>query len=492
MSKQDNLTDFLTDVADAIREKKGTTEKINPQNFSEEIRGIESGGGIVPCDFKDVNFYDYEGTILYSYSWDEFVTKNEMPPLPTHREKEGLTCQEWNYTLEEVLEQGGRCDVGAIYIPTDGNTKIIVEVIGPVFQKYIITGNQTVKSGTVIEWGDGTTDSFDVTGNIEFSHIYSKSGKYTITLNVIEGAFNTLRIGVNSNNVGITHIKSVHFGNNISLDSYALKTTTADKISISNSLKSFTTQWGNPYCTHLNIPRGTSLGGAFQGMNALKTFSVPNECEHNQYFCTNVETMHIPSKAKLHFSSLLFTKLKRISVGSGNTYHSSYGNNLITGENLVAGTNTSYIPSYIKAINDGAFWYRCNLSVITLPDGITRIGASAFYYCTGLKELVLPKSLTTLGTACFQGLTVDNVIKVPASVANLPTYVFSSCSKVPYYDFREHNVVPTLANVNAFSSIKGYIVVPDALYDEWIVATNWSVYADRIVRASEFVEPTNE
>lgn len=45
MSKQDNLTDFLTDVADAIRAKKSTTEKINPQNFSEEIRGIESGGG---------------------------------------------------------------------------------------------------------------------------------------------------------------------------------------------------------------------------------------------------------------------------------------------------------------------------------------------------------------------------------------------------------------------------------------------------------------
>lgn len=43
MSKQDNLTDFLVDVADAIREKKGTTEKINPQNFSEEIRSIESG-----------------------------------------------------------------------------------------------------------------------------------------------------------------------------------------------------------------------------------------------------------------------------------------------------------------------------------------------------------------------------------------------------------------------------------------------------------------
>ena len=44
MGKINNLTDFLTDVADAIREKKGTTDLINPQDFSDEIRNIESGG----------------------------------------------------------------------------------------------------------------------------------------------------------------------------------------------------------------------------------------------------------------------------------------------------------------------------------------------------------------------------------------------------------------------------------------------------------------
>lgn len=42
MSKTDNLTDFLTDVADAIREKKGTTDLINPQDFSNEIASIQS------------------------------------------------------------------------------------------------------------------------------------------------------------------------------------------------------------------------------------------------------------------------------------------------------------------------------------------------------------------------------------------------------------------------------------------------------------------
>jgi hypothetical protein len=153
MAKTDNLTDFLTDVADAIREKKGTTEKINPQNFSEEIRGIETGG-IPTAEWNDVNFYDYDGTILYSYTWDEFVAKNEMPPLPTHHD--GLTCQEWNYTLEEVLEQGGRCDVGATYIPSNGRTQIYIEVPNNFEISFNII--PTVANDVIVYWGDGSDD----------------------------------------------------------------------------------------------------------------------------------------------------------------------------------------------------------------------------------------------------------------------------------------------------------------------------------------------
>lgn len=43
MSKENNLTDFLTGVANAIRTKKGTTGAINPQNFESEIENISSG-----------------------------------------------------------------------------------------------------------------------------------------------------------------------------------------------------------------------------------------------------------------------------------------------------------------------------------------------------------------------------------------------------------------------------------------------------------------
>lgn len=63
MAKNDNLKDFLTDVADAIREKKGTTEKINPQYFSDEIKNIKTSTSIW------TGHVDVEG--LKAIGWDD-------------------------------------------------------------------------------------------------------------------------------------------------------------------------------------------------------------------------------------------------------------------------------------------------------------------------------------------------------------------------------------------------------------------------------------
>lgn len=40
MSKTNNLKDFLKDLADAIRIKTYSTEKINPQDFSTKIKNL--------------------------------------------------------------------------------------------------------------------------------------------------------------------------------------------------------------------------------------------------------------------------------------------------------------------------------------------------------------------------------------------------------------------------------------------------------------------
>ena len=41
----ETIVELLTDVADAIREKKGSNEPINAQNFANEIKNLPSGGG---------------------------------------------------------------------------------------------------------------------------------------------------------------------------------------------------------------------------------------------------------------------------------------------------------------------------------------------------------------------------------------------------------------------------------------------------------------
>lgn len=62
MAKDNNLQDFLTDIADAIREKKGTTEKINPQDFATEITNLSSGGsGESSGDDSNIEYLDVSG-----------------------------------------------------------------------------------------------------------------------------------------------------------------------------------------------------------------------------------------------------------------------------------------------------------------------------------------------------------------------------------------------------------------------------------------------
>ena len=64
MAKNDNLKDFLTDLADAIREKKGSAEKINAQNFANEIKNLPSGSAPRWTGHADV-----EG--LKAIGWDD-------------------------------------------------------------------------------------------------------------------------------------------------------------------------------------------------------------------------------------------------------------------------------------------------------------------------------------------------------------------------------------------------------------------------------------
>ena len=61
MARIDTLGNFLTDVATAIREKKGTTDTILASNFDTEIASIEGGNKYAP---RYIKFSNYKGSDL--------------------------------------------------------------------------------------------------------------------------------------------------------------------------------------------------------------------------------------------------------------------------------------------------------------------------------------------------------------------------------------------------------------------------------------------
>lgn len=156
--------------------------------YASRIGEIEQGGGEVveEADENDVNFYDYTGFRVASFSIEEAkaLTKEQYDAIlpPTH---EGLTFQEWNWTLADIQGYNRRyADIGAHYATEDGKCHIKIKLPedGLLFKIYL---RQTATRSTTIEWGDGTTESITSTSDssqVSKTHTYTQKGNYTIRL----------------------------------------------------------------------------------------------------------------------------------------------------------------------------------------------------------------------------------------------------------------------------------------------------------------------
>ena len=145
------------------------------------------------------------------------------------------------------------------------------------------------------------------------------------------------------------------------------------------------------------------------------------------------------------------------------------------------------IPDSVTSIGRAVCQYCRSLTSITIPDSVTSIGDYVFQYCYSLASVTIPDNVTSIRDFAFRDCYSLTSITIPSSVTSIGSYAFRDCYSIIKYDFTSATSVPTLSNTNAFNNINGIckIYVPDALYDDWIVATNWATYADYIYKASE-------
>ena len=398
-----------------------------------EQKSTTSGSANPTTTAKAVNFRDYDGTVLYSYTVDEAAALTELPPLPEHS---GLICQGWNWSLDDIKAMGRAVEIGAMYITDDGKTRIYIHLEeGRTSPMLGCCPNGTV----TVDWGDGTepdTLMGTSTSTVKWTptHEYSAAGDYVIKLSV-------------SGSVG--------FAGSGSRDNYSYLLRYSSGTESRNIVYQNTTQ-------KVEIGKGVTLidSYAFEGCYSLSSITIPSSVtlirDSAFQYCYSLSSITIPN-----------------SVTSIGRYAFQYCNSL----------SSITIPDGVTLINDRAFQYCNSLSSITIPSSVTTIDSYAFEGCYSLSSITIPSSVTTIGSYAFKGCYSLSSITIPDGVTLIGNSMFNNCSGVRYYDFTHHTAVPTLSSTNAFNGIAAdcEIRVPAALADEWKVATNWATYADKIV-----------
>ena len=423
-----NTTD-LTKVASAIREKGGTTAPlVYPDGFVTAIHAIQTGGGTTPGAPGDITFYDYDGTIVTSWTLAELATKTALPDYPSH---EGLTCQGWNWSLADLKTANRKMNVGAMYITNDGATRLHIRIatVGRMTVPLYIWQNKA--NGVSIDWGDGSSaETLSGTGNVNTSHTYTEPGDYIISLMPQDGCTLSFGDGSTSNCVmGST-------GNN-------------DKV----------------YCNMLQevyIGDGvTSIyDNAFRGCYSLASITIPDG---------------VTSIGNSAFQNCY--SLASITIPNGVTCIGTYA--FQNCRSLASIT----IPTGVTSISNSAFANCFSLTSITIPAEVTSIGNSAFGNCPSLASITIPAEVTSIGTSTFSSCFSLASITIPAEVTSIGDSTFSYCEGMRYYDFSACTAIPALYNSNAFRNIPSdcQMLIPSALYNNWKSATNCATYASKMV-----------
>ena len=123
----DNRFKYFKDINESLKRKYGTQEDFSYSEMAPAIDNIPSGGSV---EKKDVNFYDWEGTLLFGYSVEEVQAMASLPAPDTSPnyqtvDHDILVFQEWNWNLTNIKtwvrnHSNQSLGVGAIYTTTDG------------------------------------------------------------------------------------------------------------------------------------------------------------------------------------------------------------------------------------------------------------------------------------------------------------------------------------------------------------------------------------
>ena len=334
----------LQDIAVAIQGKDGGGT-MTVEQMPTRIATIPTGGGSV--EKKDVNFFDWEGTLLFGYSVEEVQAMTSLPAPDTSPNYQSvdhdlLVFQKWTRNLTNIKtwvqnHSNQSLGVGAIYTTTDG-------------QNHSYWNNPWLTNfRTIYMHKRGVTFG-----------IYAFQNCYSLTAINIPDGVNSIGTGAFKNCYSLTAINIPNGVTSIGSDAF-------------HSCYSLTA---------INIPNGvTSIGNnAFSYCYSLTAINVPDGVtsigSDAFYYCYSLTSINIPDGVT--------------SIGNGAFYY-CYS---LTSIN---------IPDGVTSIGNNAFSYCYSLTAINVPDGVTSIGDGAFQSCRELYDVIMHGKPALSNTSTFDG-----------------------------------------------------------------------------------------
>lgn len=441
---------------------------------------------------KDVNFYDYDGTVVYSYTKEEFLAMADMPANPAHTR---LSAQGWNWTLEaaqDYVEKYGSCEVGQMYITDDGRTRLYIRIGRSEAYTVHLKFNQSAADGVTVNWGDGSAaETAEAAGNVDMTHSYAAEGDYIITMAVADEC--SVRLGTNTQ-AGTTLANAGGSANCF----FRQGVRTAGGVT------------GRDALIALEIGAGvTDIGsGALNFSTNLRTVTIPQEVAYIRSLafagCIMLDAVVVPSgvteigeiafgwcqhaKAICLPGGLTALKtgalrqciaVKRISVPEGVT---------ALAQQVFSGLNTAEVISIPDTITGAvgalAFERCCKVETLNIPVGVTSIGGSAFKCCYNLKHIELPEGVTTIGQMAFSSCFGFEDFIIPSTVTRIDGFAFLYNDGMNTFHVRA-TTPPTLEATAFTESLPGLtIYVPysadHSILEAYLAATGWSGRGDQI------------
>lgn len=410
--------------------------------YPEKINAISAGGTSSTGEYL-VMVIDYDGTVIDKH----YLNAGDVYELPTPPVHDRITFDSWSCPVavnnNKITMPEYDVIIGPTYTINSGKLEIDVlmnEVTGLTY-KMSVAGTK--------DWGDGTVDSLT-------EHTYAEYGSYTIICdNASLSQNNNLTwrsYGVQQNNTCVVSVLIP----NITLGSHGLVALNSlQSVVFGKGITTLPETFFGQYTYLYNcciLPNGmTSIEHQYSMGTGLPWYVrylvIPNTVSYINFYgfhWDNLEYLILPESITNNYGSI-----------------SNFAAYMLKGINFLK-------QDYLNGMIDQCY----NLEHIYLAEGITTIrtgnntgGSSTFVKGSKyLKKVVFPSTVTEIGGYAFEG-----------------------CSAIEVLDFTKCTQVPTLDGTNAFNAIKPYckIFVPAELYDQWIVATNWTAYAPYIVKPEQ-------